>query len=40
MLSIVNIYANSWEQQNSDDQVNIDKYRVAAYITEYHNISN
>ncbi len=26
--------------KKSDDQTNIDKYRVAANITEYHNISN
>ena len=25
--------------KNSDDQTNIDRYRVAANITEYHSIS-
>ena len=27
------------EAQETDDQTNIDKYRLAAYITEYHIIS-
>ncbi len=26
--------------KNSDDHTNIDKYRVALNITEYHNLSN
>ncbi len=30
---------NKRKFKKSDDQTNIDKYRVAAYITEYHIIS-
>ncbi len=34
-----NILIKKTKFKKSDDQTNIDKYRVTANITEYHNIS-